>query len=78
MSERFNVVGALLVKIFGRSQAMKADVFRARTGLKVRDIGVTTAISTVAIFFTALILTASLATAIVLWLSAASWSSTAP
>ena len=62
MSERFNVAGALLVKIFG-NPSYEADVFRARTG-RVRDIGVTTAMYG-RVFFTALILTASLATAVV-------------
>ena len=62
MSERFNVAGALLVKIFGRPK-YEADVFRARTA-RVRDIGVTTAMYG-RIFFTGLMLTASLATAIV-------------
>jgi len=62
MSERFNVAGALLVKIFGDPRS-EADVFRARTG-RVRDIGVTTAMYG-RIFFTGLILAASLATALV-------------
>ena len=62
MSERFNVAGALLVKIFGRPQ-YEADVFRQRTG-HVRDIGVTTSMYG-RVFFTGLILTASLATALV-------------
>jgi ATP-binding cassette subfamily B protein len=62
MSERFNVAGALLVKIFGKPH-YEADVFRDRTG-RVRDIGVTTAMYG-RIFFTGLILTASLATALV-------------
>ena len=62
MSERFNVAGALLVKIFGRPQ-YEADVFRQRTG-RVRDIGVTTSMYG-RVFFTGLILTASLATALV-------------
>ncbi len=62
MSERFNVAGALLVKIFGKPH-YESEVFRARTG-RVRDIGVTTAMYG-RIFFTGLILTASLATALV-------------
>ena len=62
MSERFNVAGALLVKIFGKPH-YEADVFRDRTG-RVRDIGVTTAMYG-RVFFTGLILTASLATALV-------------
>jgi ATP-binding cassette subfamily B protein len=62
MSERFNVAGALLVKIFGRPQ-YEAEAFRSRTG-RVRDIGVTTAMYG-RVFFTGLMLTASLATALV-------------
>jgi ATP-binding cassette subfamily B protein len=62
MSERFNVAGALLVKIFGKPN-YESEVFRERTG-RVRDIGVTTAMYG-RIFFTGLILTASLATALV-------------
>ncbi|MGH9104280.1 MAG: ABC transporter ATP-binding protein [Acidimicrobiales bacterium] len=62
MSERFNVAGALLVKIFGQP-SREAEAFKARTG-RVRDIGVTTAMYG-RIFFTGLILTASLATALV-------------
>jgi ATP-binding cassette subfamily B protein len=62
MSERFNVAGALLVKIFGQSQR-ETDAFSARTG-RVRDIGVTTAMYG-RVFFGALLLTASLATALV-------------
>jgi ATP-binding cassette, subfamily B, bacterial len=62
MSERFNVAGALLVKIFGRPR-YEADAFRAKTG-RVRDIGVTTAMYG-GLFFTGLMLTASLATAVV-------------
>lgn len=61
MSERFNVAGALLVKIFGKP-SYEADAFRSRTG-RVRDIGVTTAMYG-RIFFTGLMLTASLATAL--------------
>jgi ATP-binding cassette subfamily B protein len=62
MSERFNVAGALLVKIFGKPH-YESEVFRSRTG-RVRDIGVTTAMYG-RIFFTGLILTASLATALI-------------
>jgi ATP-binding cassette subfamily B protein len=62
MSERFNVSGALLVKIFGHA-GYEADGFRQRTG-RVRDIGVTTAMYG-RIFFTGLMLTAALATALV-------------
>lgn len=62
MTERFNVAGALLVKIFGRPR-YETDAFRAKTG-RVRDIGVTTAMYG-GLFFTGLMLTASLATALV-------------
>jgi ATP-binding cassette subfamily B protein len=62
MSERFNVSGALLVKIFGKAK-QESEVFEARTG-RVRDIGVTTAMYG-RVFFTGLMLTATLATALV-------------
>ncbi|MGB9378291.1 MAG: ABC transporter ATP-binding protein [Mycobacteriales bacterium] len=62
MTERFNVSGALLVKLFGRP-AEEARTFRDRAG-RVRDIGVTSAMYS-RIFFVALMLTASLATALV-------------
>jgi ATP-binding cassette subfamily B protein len=62
MSERFNVAGALLVKLFGRP-GEEADQFSARAG-RVRDIGVTQALYA-RLFFTALLLTAALATALV-------------
>lgn len=61
MSERFNVAGALLVKLFGRPAA-EAAVFSDRAG-SVRDIGVRMAMAN-RWFFTALTLVASLATAI--------------
>jgi ATP-binding cassette, subfamily B, bacterial len=62
MTERFNVAGALLVKIFGRYD-------RERTGFaeaagRVRDIGVTQALYA-RYFFTGLVLLSSLATALV-------------
>ena len=62
MSERFNVAGALLVKLFGRP-ADEAREFGERAA-RVRDIGVTQALYA-RLFFTALLLTASLATALV-------------
>ncbi|HEY1573593.1 MAG TPA: ABC transporter ATP-binding protein [Pseudonocardiaceae bacterium] len=62
MSERFNVAGALLVKLFGRP-GEEAGEFRDRAA-RVRDIGVTQALYA-RLFFTALLLTASLATALV-------------
>jgi ATP-binding cassette subfamily B protein len=62
MSERFNVAGALLVKLFGHPRSETAT-FDARAG-RVRDIGITSAMYS-RIFFAALMLTASLATALV-------------
>lgn len=62
MTERFNVAGALLVKLFGRLQEEDAEF--ERRARRVRDIGVSIAISN-RIFFTALTLVASLATALV-------------
>ena len=61
MTERFNVAGAMLVKLFGRPDE-EARVFAARAS-RVRDIGVVTAIYGAALF-TALTLLASIATAI--------------
>jgi ATP-binding cassette subfamily B protein len=62
MTERFNVAGALLVKLFGRAEAEDAS-FRGRAA-RVRDIGVTSAMYGRA-FFVALTLVASLAQALV-------------
>src|SRR3954447_4091066 len=62
MTERFNVAGALLVKLFGRPHA-EADSFRGRAS-RVRDIGVLSAMYG-RTFFTALTLVAALATALV-------------
>ncbi|MDX6208829.1 MAG: ATP-binding cassette, subfamily bacterial [Frankiales bacterium] len=62
MTERFNVSGALLVKLFGRPDD-EAESFSSRAG-RVRDIGVTSAMYG-RTFFTALALVASLATAVV-------------
>jgi ATP-binding cassette subfamily B protein len=62
MTERFNVAGAMLVKLFGRPSA-EADAFRGRAA-RVRDIGVLSAMYGRA-FFTALTLVAALATALV-------------
>jgi ATP-binding cassette subfamily B protein len=62
MSERFNVSGALLVKLFGHPETEGAEFDqRAR---RVRDIGVSQAMYG-RVFFTSLTLTASLATALV-------------
>lgn len=62
MSERFNVSGALLVKLYGRP-GTEERVFADRAG-KVRDIGVTQSLFS-GVFFVSLLLTASLATALV-------------
>jgi ATP-binding cassette subfamily B protein len=62
MTERFNVAGALLVKLFGRPDDEDAS-FRARAA-RVRDIGVTSAMYGRA-FFVSLTLVASLAQALV-------------
>ena len=61
MSERFNVAGALLVKLYGRPEREAAE-FRDKAG-RVRDIGVISAMYS-RIFFVALSLVAALATAI--------------
>ncbi len=62
MTERFNVSGALLVKLFGRPQEEDAG-FAAKAD-RVRDIGIRIAMSN-RVFFTAMTLVASLATALV-------------
>ncbi|RIQ20611.1 ABC transporter ATP-binding protein [Jiangella rhizosphaerae] len=62
MTERFNVAGALLVKIFGRPEAESAE-FDERAA-RVRDIGVTTAVYS-RVLMTSLGLLAALATAFV-------------
>jgi ATP-binding cassette, subfamily B, bacterial len=62
MTERFNVSGALLVKLFGHGED-EVEGFEKKAG-RVRDIGVTQAMYS-AVFMAALLLTASLATAIV-------------
>ena len=61
MSERFNVSGALLVKLFGRPQD-ESSSFRGKA-VQVRDIGVRMAMAN-RYFFTALTLVASIATAV--------------
>jgi ATP-binding cassette subfamily B protein len=62
MTERFNVSGALLVKLFGRPDA-EDSAFRDKAG-RVRDIGVISAMYG-RVFFVSLTLVASLATALV-------------
>jgi ATP-binding cassette subfamily B protein len=62
MTERFNVAGALLVKLFGRPDA-EASSFSDKAA-RVRDVGVRIAMAN-RIFFTALTLVAGLATAVI-------------
>ncbi len=62
MSERFNVAGALLVKIFG--DARREDAEYAVHSAGVRDVGIKLAVNR-SVFFVALALVASLATAMV-------------
>ena len=62
MSERFNVAGALLVKLFGQPMR-EVSMFEEKAG-RVRDIGVTQAMY-MTVFMVSLLLTASLATALV-------------
>jgi ATP-binding cassette subfamily B protein len=62
MTERFNVSGALLVKLFGRPES-EEHAFRDKAG-RVRDIGVTSAMYG-RVFFVSLTTVAALATAMV-------------
>jgi ATP-binding cassette subfamily B protein len=62
MTERFNVAGAMLVKLFGRPRE-EERVFAERAA-RVRDIGITTAMYG-QVFFIALTLLAAMATAVV-------------
>jgi ATP-binding cassette subfamily B protein len=62
MTERFNVSGAMLVKLFGRPR-QESEVFAERAG-RVRDIGVIQAMYG-QVFFISLTLLAALATAVV-------------
>ena len=62
MQERFQVGGAMLVKLMGRPDA-EATSFEAKAG-RVRDIGIAQA-TYARVFFVALSLTAALATAVV-------------
>ena len=68
MSERFNVEGALLVKLFGQPMR-EVSMFEEKAG-RVRDIGVSQAMY-MTIFMVSLLLTASLATALVYGLGGA-------
>ncbi|MGH8866696.1 MAG: ABC transporter ATP-binding protein [Actinomycetes bacterium] len=62
MTERFNVSGALLVKLFGRLDE-ESGQFGAKAA-RVRDVGIVSAMYS-RVFFTALTLVAALATALV-------------
>jgi ATP-binding cassette, subfamily B, bacterial len=62
MTERFNVAGAMLVKLFGRPRE-ESEVFADRAG-RVRDIGVVQSMYG-QVFFISLTLLAALATAVV-------------
>ena len=62
MTERFNVAGAMLVKLFGRPRE-ESEVFAERAG-RVRDIGVSQAMYG-QVFFISLSLLAALATSVV-------------
>jgi len=62
MTERFNVAGALLVKLFG-NPTTEEENFR-RSASQVADVGVRIAMAS-RVFFTALVLVAALATALV-------------
>jgi ATP-binding cassette subfamily B protein len=62
MAERFNVAGALLVKLFGRA-GEEEELFAGRAG-RVRDIAILQSIYA-RVFFISLTVTASLATALV-------------
>jgi len=64
MTERFNVSGALLVKLFG-SPERESSEFRERAG-RVRDIGVRRALYS-RVFFTALALLGAIGTVAVYW-----------
>ncbi len=67
MTERFNVSGAMLVKLFGRAESEAAQ-FSAKAG-QVRDIGVRSAMYG-RVFFAALGLVASVGAVVVYWVGA--------
>jgi ATP-binding cassette subfamily B protein len=67
MTERFNVAGALLVKLFGRSETEVGE-FSGKAG-RVRDIGVRSAMYG-RVFMTALALVGAVGTALIYWLGA--------
>ena len=64
MTERFNVSGALLVKLFGRHNT-EANDFSGRAA-RVRDIGIRSAMYS-RVFLTALTLVGAIGTALVYW-----------
>ncbi len=65
MTERFNVSGALLVKLFGRHDSESSD-FSGRAA-RVRDIGIKSAMYS-RVFLVSLTLVGSIGTALVYWL----------
>jgi len=65
MTERFNVSGAMLVKLFGRP-GVEADDFGQRAA-RVRDIGITSAMYA-RVFLTAMTLVGALGTAAIYWI----------
>jgi ATP-binding cassette, subfamily B, bacterial len=67
MTERFNVSGAMLVKLFGRADTERSE-FAAKAG-RVRDIGVRSAMYS-RFFFAALGLVAAVGAALVYWVGA--------
>src|SRR5437588_13076587 len=67
MTERFNVSGAVLGKLFGRPK-VETDEVSGKAG-RVRDIGIKSAMYT-RVFIVALTLVAALGTALVYWLGA--------
>jgi ATP-binding cassette subfamily B protein len=67
MTERFNVSGAMLVKLFGRAETERHE-FGAKAG-RVRDIGVRSAMYS-RFFFAALGLVAAVGAALVYWVGA--------
>jgi ATP-binding cassette subfamily B protein len=67
MTERFNVSGAMLVKLFGRADAERNE-FAGRAG-RVRDIGIRSALYS-RFFFAALGLVAAVGAGLVYWVGA--------
>ena len=65
MTERFNVSGAMLVKLFGRP-TVEADDFSSRA-IRVRDIGIRSAMLA-RVFMTAMTLVGALGTAAIYWI----------